>query len=497
MLLPVLACGQQSEEMTDSETSEGTATSPSSTGEVLTTGMETTSSPGTDTTSTQTTTTTTPTTDPTTASTTDPSTGPTTDDSTTDDSTTDDPNLCPEQAPDVVLPRQGLQADELGVLVNLEDPQSVAIAEYYVEARAIPAENVVELTFPVNTTMTPEVFGDLKQEVDDLLGDHVQALALTWTRPYRVGCMSATAAFALGFDDIYCNTSGMVCGETAYVDYFDSESTQPADDHGLRPTMMLAATNVENAATLIDRGIAADATFPTGDGYMIRTTDEARSVRWPAFISTLGAWDHDGGLGLTYIDNSDGQQPGGNLLTNTENVLFYLTGLANVGQIDTNTYVPGALADHLTSYGGQVPESSQMSVVRWLEAGATASYGTVVEPCNYPTKFPDPTVLLPHYFRGNTAVEAYWKSVAWPGEGNFVGEPLAAPWGASMVSYEDCTLTIDTTMLDPSKTYRLEQADAPDGPWEPAVDDISIDDYARTSIVHGPIDASYYRLVDL
>jgi hypothetical protein len=30
---------------------------------------------------------------------------------------------------------------------------------------------------------------------------------------------------------------------------------------------------------------------------------------------------------------------------------------------------------------------------------------------------------------GATAIEAYWKSVAWPAQGLFVGEPLAAPYG--------------------------------------------------------------------
>ena len=29
-----------------------------------------------------------------------------------------------------------------------------------------------------------------------------------------------------------------------------------------------------------------------------------------------------------------------------------------------------------------------MSSLKWLEAGATASYGTVVEPCSFPQKFP-------------------------------------------------------------------------------------------------------------
>jgi hypothetical protein len=33
-----------------------------------------------------------------------------------------------------------------------------------------------------------------------------------------------------------------------------------------------------------------------------------------------------------------------------------------------------------------------------------------------------------YYALGSSAIEAYWKSVAWPGEGLFVGEPLAQPF---------------------------------------------------------------------
>jgi uncharacterized protein (TIGR03790 family) len=72
-----------------------------------------------------------------------------------------------------------------------------------------------------------------------------------------------------------------------------------------------------------------------------------------------------------------------------------------------------------------------MSVLRWLEAGATASYGTVAEPCNFTTKFPQPALAIARYTRGETVLEAYWKSVAMPGQGVFVGEPLAAPFRAS------------------------------------------------------------------
>jgi uncharacterized protein (TIGR03790 family) len=116
------------------------------------------------------------------------------------------------------------------------------------------------------------------------------------------------------------------------------------------------------------------------------------------------------------------------VLEGADDVLVYQTGKAQVDRLDTVRFLPGALADHLTSHGGELLESSQMSSLRWLEAGATASYGTVGEPCNHWQKFSNPAVLLRHYLDGETAIEAYWKSVAWPAQGVFIGEPLAAPF---------------------------------------------------------------------
>ena len=69
-----------------------------------------------------------------------------------------------------------------------------------------------------------------------------------------------------------------------------------------------------------------------------------------------------------------------------------------------------------------------MSILDWITSGATASYGTVSEPCARTPKFPHPQVLLLSYMQGASAIEAYWKSVEWPLQGVFVGEPLAAPF---------------------------------------------------------------------
>jgi hypothetical protein len=47
----------------------------------------------------------------------------------------------------------------------------------------------------------------------------------------------------------------------------------------------------------------------------------------------------------------------------------------------------------------------------------------------YAQKFPAASVLVKNYFIGNTSLEAYTKSVRWPSQGVFVGDPLARPFG--------------------------------------------------------------------
>jgi len=438
--------------------------------------------------------------DPSTISTTDTPTtdAPTTDTSTSDtstSSTTDDPTASTDTGdpvmPTVLLPRASIEASELAILANDQDPQSMAVAAYYATARQIPPENIITLSFAPAGSIPAATFARLKAQTDAALPADIQALAIAWTTPYLVDCQSLVSSFALGHDPAkYCSQP---CNETAPSGYYDSPSFQPFTDHGLRPAMHLAGVSAEDVQALVDRGVSADATFPTGVGYFIRTTDVDRSVRWPDQLATQGVWDHPGGLDLEYLDNSTGG--GLDYIENRTDVLFYLTGLASVPQIATNTYLPGAVADHLTSYGGQIPDSGQMSVVRWLEAGATASYGTGVEPCNYPTKFPVASVLLPHYYRGETVIEAYWKSVAWPGEGVFVGEPLARPWGVAGVEWQASTLTIRTTQLVPLKPYRVESAPAADGPWTLVQDDITIPDHQLAQVVIPDATAPFYRLI--
>ncbi|HYQ72953.1 MAG TPA: TIGR03790 family protein, partial [Gammaproteobacteria bacterium] len=165
-------------------------------------------------------------------------------------------------------------------------------------------------------------------------------------------------------------------------------------------------------------GIEADASNPPGTAYLLSTTDKQRNTRARFYP----------GIRLLQSDRFRVEIIHTNQLQYRDDVMFYFTALARVPEIRTNRFLPGAIADHLTSAGGKLTGSRQMSSLRWLEAGATGSYGTVTEPCNFVQKFPRPNLVIDTYLNGETLLEAYWKSVEWPGQGVFIGEPLATPF---------------------------------------------------------------------
>ena len=316
----------------------------------------------------------------------------------------------------IAFSAKAFSPNEVAVIVNEADPLSIQIGEYYAARRAVPADNVIRIRLPhTRAVLSAAHFKQILASVRDNTPVNVQVYALTWISPFRVECMSMTSAFTFGFAKRYCARG---CRPTAPNPYFDSNSKQPKDDYGIRPTMVIAADNFTDAKALIDRGIEADHSKPSGAAHFVVTGDKARSTRTRLFEK---AQESFGYRLRSLIHRTDG-------LRDTDNILFYFTGAKQVPYLDSLGFVPGAIADHLTSSGGRLTGGKQMSAIRWLQAGATGSYGTVVEPCNFPQKFPNPLVLISHYLNGDPLIAAYWKSVVWPGQGIFIGEPLSKPF---------------------------------------------------------------------
>ncbi len=318
-----------------------------------------------------------------------------------------------------------ITARQLGVVINTDDPYSVQVGEHYIRARGIPPDQVLRLSLPIKPALSAAEFRALSQQVDRFFADRVQGLALVWRQPYAVECNAITGALTTGYDPKLCRDTGAPSRTSSY---FGSASSAPWKDHRMRLSMLLAAKDVAGARALIDRGVKADGTLglrgaPPVQVHYVITSDEVRSQRQLLFppAGPLPRFGLD-----VHLDKTEA-------LRQADRVLIYLTGRTQVEGLDTIGFVPGALGDHLTSFGGMLEGGhGQMTALSWIEAGVTATYGTTSEPYSHLPKFPHPQLLLLFYVQGASALEAYWKSVAWPQQGLFVGEPLAAPFARDL-----------------------------------------------------------------
>ncbi|WP_374582206.1 TIGR03790 family protein [Pseudoduganella sp.] len=305
---------------------------------------------------------------------------------------------------------------QLALVVNDADPASVALGAYYAQLRNIAPAHIAHVRIDgrpqrLDAAAFARLKGDIERQLGGPAGADVRAVLFAWTAPYAVECNSLTAAYTLGFDAGQCQRS---CAPGRRNPYFNASVLPP----GMRLSMLLPAEPADVARAVAERGKAAGFRVPRAGAYFLHTSESTRNSRarffppsgaLPAYKLTIHTLRQD-------------------VLEGAQDVMLYQTGMARVARLESLHFLPGALADHLTSYGGDLLGNAQMSSLRWLEAGATASYGTVSEPCNHWQKFPHPQILLQHYLNGASAIEAYWRSVAWPAQGLFIGDPLARPY---------------------------------------------------------------------
>ncbi len=311
-----------------------------------------------------------------------------------------------------------IRPEDVAVVVNEQDPNSVIVGDYYLNARNIPIKNLVNVSIaPGIAELSDKQFKLLREKIYAQLSPNIQVIVLMWTTPYAVRCNSITSAITLGYEPKAC-ASG--CAAGIKNPYFNSASRNPTQDFNMRLAMLLPTDSIDLAKKLIDKGVLSAFKTNEATAYFLKTNDRARSEPrerfYPRDLSRL----EQKKLFFRTI-NADS-------IDDKKDIMFYFTGVKFVKNLETLNFLPGAIADHLTSRGGVLYNQSQMSSLKWLEAGATGSYGSVSEPCNFWQKFPNPEVLISNYLQGQTLVEAYWKSVYWPHQGLFLGEPLAAPY---------------------------------------------------------------------
>ncbi len=332
------------------------------------------------------------------------------------------------------------------VVVNTNSANSVELGAYYAEKHGIPAHQICTVGLATNlTTLTPVQFRNgLRNPIYDHLAaedleGQIDFVVLCQDFPTRIDDVEGVpAALFYGFRDAPgYDEGGIGCNlpEDTSNEYFRAERAFRSAE-GWNATngfvaFHLVASNLPTAKLAADRGAAAQSTFPVASINLHIYGSASRGVREARFAHTQFSFTALPGLPATcrlgsYLT----------YLAGSTNAMGYHDGFAALpAELRTNNvWLPGAYADHLTSLGGCLSTNvlKQSTVLDWMEVGATASYGTVAEPCNYLEKFPDPLMGF-WYARGFTIGEAYAMAVEAPYQGLFAGDPLAAPFAAGPV----------------------------------------------------------------
>lgn len=325
------------------------------------------------------------------------------------------------------------------VVVNQSSSNSLELGNYYCEKRQVPPQNVLRTLWTggniewTKTDFESVILYPLLSMISTrALTNQIDYVVLSMDFPFRVtdatGVNSTTAELFYGFKPDGAAMPGLPasCNLPAVSanSYAGSENSIRLSPPATATTnsflaVMITSDTLDHAKAIVDQGVASDNGFPTQTVLLGESTDPFRNVRYINFDDTI--------FSARFRTNYSIVQ------TNLESPL----GLSNLQgyqnghyqfTISPNTFVPGAMADSLTSYGGVIfGPNDQTTLLSFINAGASGSYGTVVEPCNYLEKFPAPL----NYFyqaRGFSLAESYYQSVTNPYQGLVVGEPLAAPF---------------------------------------------------------------------
>lgn len=188
----------------------------------------------------------------------------------------------------------------------------------------------------------------------------------------------------------------------------------------------LRGNSVPEIERYLARGAASDGTRPTGTVYLMQNRDIRSRTRQHLFESTIGAL-RARGLQAEVLPGGQRGQSGREPRGKTD-VIGLVAGTKDFDWAGSKSaFLPGAIAESLTSYGGHFGHFPQTKLSEFLRHGAAGSSGAVREPYALVEKFPLPQMHV-HYAEGVSLAEAFFLSVLSPYQLLVVGEPLARPF---------------------------------------------------------------------
>ena len=340
---------------------------------------------------------------------------------------------------------------EILILANGREPDSVEVAKHYARLRQVPECNIVVLQMPASIkaqapAIKPEDFTRLiwtpTTQVAKARGldDHILAWVYSTHFPIRTYSQPSVSLQGLTFMRNHMPESKVI-GDGSYHSPLFAGPDKPRDT-GYAPQSFGAAaellrremplpsmtlgytgergnTKAEVIACL-EKGKRSDYTQPTGSIYFV-TSGDVRSVcrRWQFAdaVRNLKRMGVQASVGDTFPkDKTD--------------VMGVMMGSPLVKPETVGRFLPGCMAEHLTSFAAAFDYKTQTKISRWIAAGVTASAGAVCEPMSIWAKFPNAR-FYNHYASGCTVIESFYQSIRCPFQIMLVGDPLAAPWASS------------------------------------------------------------------
>ncbi len=357
---------------------------------------------------------------------------------------------------------------EVLLLVNKQSQDSLKVANTFAGLRQIPRNNIVQLDIPQSTyggsaTVTPAAFSELIWEPANAIAKErgIDSQILAWVysvdfpirvktdsydrRQMSVGGMTFmrnkmpglslveegkfhSKLFAGPNQRLKLNLNSMSLGmqknglgmgakvppEAAYLQMGLGERMP-------LPSMMLGYTgekgnDVQTVLDTLARGVQSDFHGRRDGIYFVQNGDVRSKCREYQFYPAVNELAQRR-IQATVTTNF----PAG-----AENVMGLLSGAEKIDPSSIQSFAPGAMAEHLTSWSAEF-QKPQTKMTEWLKAGATASAGAVVEPYSNPNKFPSARFFV-HYAAGCTMLESFYQSIACPLQCLLLGDPLAKPY---------------------------------------------------------------------
>lgn len=334
-----------------------------------------------------------------------------------------------------------LKPSDVVVLVNANDPQSRAIADHYKTTWGVTREVVLNLGSGQSIGTTA-----FNAERNKLGAVQAQAFALCFTVPTRV-------------NEVNGITSAITYG------YRTPTSTTAASGYG-KPSANIKRATLVPSIDVINKARAATGTKPQGTIYTVLANDGGGTAprgdaRAPQVIGAAGDRIRarvPQGVNLVVQDNRKGcaGECAGNELVGKTDVLAYFGSMYKIAQWGTNTVLPGAYADNLTSTSGNLPTGQGQTPITAFLPSATS--GTVAEPwasnsTNTARQFMRvDTFSVAYLGQGQSFAQAAYRAVERPWRLLIIGDPLCAPY-ANVVPTEPPP--VDPPPVDPPPTGNI------------------------------------------